>query len=82
MHDARLCRLPASAHLRARTGCQAGEQPLRLRGHPALMDQRLFAPPAQVGADLVLLSSEAVHGKRVDANLLAEFVSCPLLLLP
>jgi hypothetical protein len=37
---------------------------------------------SQVGADLVLLSSEAVHGKLVDANLLAEFVSCPLLLLP
>ncbi len=36
----------------------------------------------ELGADLVLLSSEAVHNKRVDANLLAEFVSCPLLLLP
>jgi len=35
-----------------------------------------------VKADLVLMSSEAVHAKFVDANQLAEFVSCPLLLLP
>ncbi len=31
----------------------------------------------QVEADLVLLSTEAVHSKAVDANLLAEFVDCP-----
>lgn len=36
----------------------------------------------QVDADLVLLSTEAVHSKAVDANLLAEFVDCPVLLLP
>eukprot|EP00195_Chlamydomonas_chlamydogama_P005666 CAMPEP_0202899916 /NCGR_PEP_ID=MMETSP1392-20130828/9327_1 /ASSEMBLY_ACC=CAM_ASM_000868 /TAXON_ID=225041 /ORGANISM="Chlamydomonas chlamydogama, Strain SAG 11-48b" /LENGTH=145 /DNA_ID=CAMNT_0049586219 /DNA_START=208 /DNA_END=645 /DNA_ORIENTATION=+ len=36
----------------------------------------------ELEADLVLLSSEAVHAKHVDANQLAEFVSCPLLLLP
>ncbi|KAK9904885.1 hypothetical protein WJX75_004862 [Coccomyxa subellipsoidea] len=36
----------------------------------------------QVEADLVLLSTEAVHSKAVDANLLAEFVDCPVLLLP
>lgn len=36
----------------------------------------------EVGADLVILSSEAVHAKHVDANLLAEFVPCPVLLLP
>lgn len=36
----------------------------------------------EIGADLVLISSEAVHGKLVDANLLAEFVPCPVLLLP
>ena len=38
----------------------------------------------QIEADLVLLSTEAVHSKAVDANLLAEFVTCPgaLLLLP
>lgn len=31
----------------------------------------------QVEANLVLLSTEAVHSKAVDANLLAEFVDCP-----
>lgn len=33
-------------------------------------------------ADLLILHSDCVHSKRVDANLLAEFVDCPLLLLP
>lgn len=32
--------------------------------------------------DLVVMSMEAVHSKRVDANLLAEFIPCPVLLLP
>ncbi|GAB2279420.1 hypothetical protein Dimus_014060 [Dionaea muscipula] len=32
--------------------------------------------------DLVVLSMEAVHSKHVDANLLAEFIPCPVLLLP
>jgi len=36
----------------------------------------------EVQADMVLLSADAVHAKQVDANLLAEFVSCPILLLP
>lgn len=36
----------------------------------------------EIEADLVLVSSEAVHTKQVDANLLAEFVPCPVLLLP
>lgn len=36
----------------------------------------------EIAADLVVLSSEAVHSKHVDANLLAEFVPCPVLLLP
>ena len=36
----------------------------------------------QSSADLVIMSSEAVHAKIVDANLLAEFVPCPMLLLP
>lgn len=36
----------------------------------------------EVGADLLVLSSSGVHDKHVDANLLAEFVSCPVLLLP
>lgn len=35
-----------------------------------------------VGADLVVMSSAAVHDKHVDANLLAEFVPAPVLLLP
>lgn len=35
-----------------------------------------------VAADLLVLSSDAVHAKAVDANLLAEFVDCPVLLLP
>ncbi|KAI3438045.1 hypothetical protein D9Q98_000488 [Chlorella vulgaris] len=35
-----------------------------------------------VEADLVVLSTAAVHDKHVDANLLAEFVPCPVLLLP
>lgn len=34
------------------------------------------------GADLVVLSAAAVHDKRVDANLLAEFVPAPVLLVP
>jgi hypothetical protein len=33
-------------------------------------------------ADLLVLSSDAIHSKAVDANLLAEFVDCALLLLP
>lgn len=49
--------------------------------------QSLHCPRAgdvadQVEADLVVMSSEAVHAKHVDANLLAEFVPCPVLLLP
>eukprot|EP00879_Flechtneria_rotunda_P000616 GHRR01000728.1.p1 GENE.GHRR01000728.1~~GHRR01000728.1.p1 ORF type:complete len:176 (+),score=43.33 GHRR01000728.1:231-758(+) len=36
----------------------------------------------EIAADLVVVSSEAVHTKQVDANLLAEFVPCPVLLLP
>lgn len=36
----------------------------------------------QVGANIVIMSVEAIHAKLVDANLLAEFVPCPMLLLP
>ncbi|XP_015889739.1 uncharacterized protein LOC107424443 [Ziziphus jujuba] len=32
--------------------------------------------------DLVIISMEAVHSKHVDANLLAEFIPCPVILLP
>ncbi|KAA3457563.1 UspA [Gossypium australe] len=32
--------------------------------------------------DLVVMSMEAIHSKHVDANLLAEFIPCPVLLLP
>lgn len=36
-----------------------------------------------LAADLVLVSSSAIHEHQiVDANLLAEFVPCPLLVLP
>lgn len=31
---------------------------------------------------MLVLDSQAVHNKAIDANLLAEFVSCPVLLLP
>lgn len=36
----------------------------------------------QLEADLVVLSAEAVHTKKVDCNLLAEFCTAPVLLLP
>ncbi|KAF3963024.1 hypothetical protein CMV_012545 [Castanea mollissima] len=32
--------------------------------------------------DLVVISMEAIHSKDVDANLLAEFIPCPVVLLP
>lgn len=35
-----------------------------------------------LSADLVVLSTQAVRQHCLDANLLAEFVPCPLLLLP
>eukprot|EP00210_Caulerpa_lentillifera_P004360 g4158.t1 len=36
----------------------------------------------EIKADLVVLSSDAVHEKSIDANLLAEFMSCPFLIVP
>ncbi|KAL5982516.1 hypothetical protein ACLOJK_016589 [Asimina triloba] len=36
----------------------------------------------EMSMDLVVLSMEAIHSKHVDANLLAEFIPCPVLLLP
>lgn len=36
----------------------------------------------EMNLDLVVMSMEAVHSKRVDANLLAEFIPCPVLQLP
>ncbi|GAB4848438.1 hypothetical protein Ancab_003134 [Ancistrocladus abbreviatus] len=36
----------------------------------------------EMSLDLVVLSMEAIHSKHVDANLLAEFIPCPVLLLP
>lgn len=36
----------------------------------------------EVEATLLVMSTEAVHSKRVDSNLMAEFVPCPMLLLP
>jgi hypothetical protein len=35
-----------------------------------------------MGLDLVVLSMESIHSKHIDSNLLAEFVPCPVLLLP
>lgn len=32
--------------------------------------------------DLVVISMESIHSKYVDGNLLAEFIPCPVLLLP
>lgn len=32
--------------------------------------------------DLVVISMESIHSKHVDGNLLAEFIPCPVLLLP
>ncbi|XAR58010.1 hypothetical protein NMG60_11026337 [Bertholletia excelsa] len=36
----------------------------------------------ELNLDLVVMSMEAIHSKHVDANLLAEFIPCPVLLLP
>ncbi|KAL6551832.1 hypothetical protein OROGR_007986 [Orobanche gracilis] len=36
----------------------------------------------EMNMDLVIMSMEAIHSKHVDANLLAEFIPCPVLLLP
>ncbi|GAY53805.1 cell wall integrity/stress response component [Citrus sinensis] len=36
----------------------------------------------ELNLDLVIISMEAIHSKHVDANLLAEFIPCPVLLLP
>ena len=35
-----------------------------------------------IAADLVVISIEPIHAKTVDANLLAEFVPCSMLLVP
>ena len=35
-----------------------------------------------VDADVLVLSSAEVHAHRLDANLLAEFVPCAVLMLP
>lgn len=36
----------------------------------------------EMNLDLVVMSMEAIHSKHVDANLLAEFVPCPVIFLP
>ncbi|XP_022145250.1 uncharacterized protein LOC111014750 [Momordica charantia] len=36
----------------------------------------------ELNLDLVVISMEAIHSKHVDANLLAEFIPCPVMLLP
>lgn len=35
-----------------------------------------------LNADLVVISMESIHSKHVDGNLLAEFIPCPVVLLP
>ena len=35
-----------------------------------------------IAANLVVISVEPIHAKTVDANLLAEFVPCSMLLVP
>lgn len=55
-----------------------------------MLEQKVSSPASvlvgdvadEIMADLLLLSAEAVHSKFVDANQLAEFVSCPILLIP
>lgn len=49
---------------------------------PASASAALGDVADEQGADLLLLSCDAVHSKAVDANLLAEFVPCPIMLLP
>jgi len=36
----------------------------------------------EIAANIVIISVEPIHAKIVDANLLAEFVPCPMLLVP
>ncbi|CAJ2635830.1 uncharacterized protein LOC123882387 [Trifolium pratense] len=36
----------------------------------------------ELNLDLVVISMEAIHTKHIDANLLAEFIPCPVMLLP
>jgi len=36
----------------------------------------------EIAANIVIISVEPIHAKIVDANLLAEFVPCPVLLVP
>ncbi|XP_075481742.1 uncharacterized protein LOC142522323 [Primulina tabacum] len=36
----------------------------------------------EMNMDLVVMSMEAIHSKHIDANLLVEFIPCPVLLLP
>ena len=36
----------------------------------------------ELNLDLVVISMEAIHTKHIDANLLAEFIPCPVILLP
>ena len=49
--------------------------------HKHLLQAFRDIPPGdavdQVEADLVVLSAEAVHTKKVDCNLLAEFCTAP-----
>lgn len=69
-------------HLRER-GCETSfdmlERPIAEKGAASAL---VGDVADEVGADLLVMSSSGVHDRHVDANLLAEFVSCPVLLLP
>eukprot|EP00271_Cylindrocystis_brebissonii_P009849 TRINITY_DN2528_c0_g2_i1.p1 TRINITY_DN2528_c0_g2~~TRINITY_DN2528_c0_g2_i1.p1 ORF type:complete len:236 (-),score=40.98 TRINITY_DN2528_c0_g2_i1:1026-1733(-) len=75
-----------SWHLQQGTG-QAGGcekfQVLERLGEGAHLPAAVVGEVAdELAHDLVVLSMESVHGKHMDANLLAEFVPCQVLLLP
>jgi hypothetical protein len=65
-------------HFRER-GCQTPVEFVEKQGPSAVL---LGDVADDLSCDLLVLSSEAVHAKHVDANLLAEMVPCPVLLLP
>jgi len=71
-----------SWHLSER-GCGVPFEMLeRAIGEPGAASALVGDVADEVGADLLVMSSSGVHDKHVNANLLCEFVSCPVLLLP
>lgn len=59
-----------------------GEDPGFLTETGAKTETAIADAADSVGADLVVLSASAAHVRAVDLNLLAEFLSQPLLLIP